>query len=74
VFSGGFHCADWTSEDAAASGDGGLSDSAAVHWTTFVTRSCGADMNRIYCLQDLPLIFADGFESGDTNAWSLAVP
>ena len=30
---------------------------------------CNYAGGRLYCLQDLPLVFGDGFESGDTDAW-----
>jgi len=29
---------------------------------------------RLYCLQDLPLVFGDGFESGTTDVWSSLSP
>ncbi len=31
-------------------------------------------MRYLYCLQDLPLLFHDGFESAGTQAWTLTVP
>ena len=67
-------CSDWASASASAMGDGGMTEYAEAHWTAFVSRTCDTATNRLYCLQDLPLVFGDGFESGNTAAWSVAVP
>ena len=38
--------------------------------------ACDSANRLLYCFGDYPdpTIFADGFESGGTSAWSLAVP
>ena len=65
-------CADW-SLAAGGSGLSGATDSAEAQWSAAQAVSC-ATTARLYCLQDLPLVFRDGFESGGTATWSAATP
>jgi hypothetical protein len=70
----GYHCYDWTSDASTPGGAGGSPSVANTSWTqSFVGKLCD-DAARLYCLQDLPLVFADAFESGTTGAWSSASP
>lgn len=65
------HCADWTSASAGLDGDVGYYAFADSRWTDYpVVRNCSFPES-IYCLQDLPLIFGDGFEAGSTITWTL---
>lgn len=63
------HCVDWTSASSGLYGDVGYYSYADARWTDHpVLRNCSF-AQPIYCLQDLPLIFGDGFESGGTLTW-----
>jgi hypothetical protein len=67
------HCAGWTSGTA---GIGFTGDTTATNasWTEAVTFPCGSEYGHLYCLQDLPLVFFDGFDTGGTTAWSVVAP
>ena len=65
------NCQDWMSDVEGHYGEGGRADHAGAAWTENATPSLGcAAGRRLYCLQDLPLIFGDGFESGSTLTWT----
>ena len=66
-----FRCDEWLDGTAGSSGRFGIPNTFTFEWTDFglFTASCDDDL-RLYCLQDLPLVFADGFESGDRLTWS----
>jgi len=66
----GWTCDDWTDETAL--GHHGQSNETSVHWTNYGGGPCNGTLARLYCFsrnQDGPF-FVDGFESGDTTAWS----
>lgn len=67
-------CNDWTDGTVVLSGRGGSAHSANALWTTAFGPACDFASSHLYCLQDLPLVFGDGFESGDTAVWSSSVP
>jgi hypothetical protein len=67
-------CIDWTSAAPDAVGLHGISDFADPWWTNAGSLPCDFTVSRLYCLQDLPLLFGDGFESGDTQVWSSVAP
>jgi hypothetical protein len=66
-------CSGWTSELPSALGGIGAAAAADGAWTADSNQGCDENA-RLYCLQDLPLVFGDGFESDDTTVWSSAVP
>jgi len=71
-------CSDWTTSSAAVSGNHGGSNAADSAWTAVRADACDATWFRLYCLSDIDpailFVFSDGFESGDTSAWSATVP
>ncbi len=69
-------CDDWTNGTAGVSGASGRANLAFGGWSwAFTNPTCDLDLLRLYCLSDADTtIFADGFESGDTSAWSTTVP
>jgi hypothetical protein len=69
----GWTCDDWSDETAL--GHYGQSNETSVHWTNYGGGPCNSTDARLYCFsrnQDGPF-FSDGFESGDTTAWSDSV-
>lgn len=70
-------CNEWTSDASGDTGQTGAADGADLDWTfhdiTLTGGSCSS-LRSLYCLQDLPLVFADGFASGNAGAWSDVVP
>ncbi|MGH9464711.1 MAG: hypothetical protein ACRD0X_03630 [Thermoanaerobaculia bacterium] len=70
------HCSDWTDGTAKVSGAFGVAYLTRFGWSWLLPRlPCDFDSFRLYCLSDAETtIFADGFESGDTSAWSTTVP
>lgn len=67
-------CDDWQTDNA--NGRLGRSGVATKHWTDQGNHSCGESPNSLYCfsqVSDAQVLFADGFESGDTSAWSSTV-
>jgi len=70
----GTDCAGWTVGTGGDSGTNGTSNDLRS-WTSPSSLTCDVSGARLYCLSDSPLpIFSDGFESGDTSAWSSTVP
>lgn len=69
----GDSCSDWTSASASSSARTGSSYSSDSAWTLIFTSACSFASSRLYCIED-PFIFIDGFESGDTSAWSSSTP
>lgn len=69
----GDSCSDWTSSSSISSARTGSSNAADSAWTLTFTSSCSFASSRLYCIED-PFIFIDGFESGDTTAWSSSTP
>lgn len=67
-------CGDWTSASGSETARAGSTYSSDTGWTLMFTTSCGFASPHLYCVEDPPaVIFADGFESGDTTAWSSVV-
>ena len=67
------HCNGWTSASTSENGRLGRSSLANEQWTTTSVESCDSE-GQLLCLQDLPLVFGDGFESGNTTLWSSTTP
>ena len=68
------NCLSWTSADGSNSGEYGIANSADLQWTNIGETGCNFLSSHLYCLQDLPLLFLDGFESAGTHAWTMTVP
>ena len=67
----GGDCQDWSSSSASDMARTGSTNSVAGTWTSQSNVLCDFRSARLYCLADRPFsIFTDGFESGDTSAWS----
>ncbi len=62
------NCSNWIS--TTATGEIGVANNSLLAWTSNGSLTCGFAYASLYCLQDLPLIFLDGFESQGTRAWS----
>lgn len=67
-------CLSWTASVANQDGGSGSVYASDASWTDFFPNSCDFPAGRLYCLQDLPLLFGDGFESGDDTVWTSSVP
>jgi len=68
-------CAGWASPANGVNGRVGSAYTVLGMWTSFFPTPCNASSGGIYCFADIePVVFTDGFESGDTMAWDLAVP
>ncbi len=67
-------CSEWTSGSAGVDGGSGVANFAGLAWTFSLPTGCDLLASHLYCLQDLPLIFGDGFESAGTAVWSVVVP
>ncbi|HEV8630842.1 MAG TPA: hypothetical protein VGV61_11030 [Thermoanaerobaculia bacterium] len=68
------HCNNWSDmSDYSTVGDSEYTSSLWTYNESGIGISCGLDQH-LYCLQDLPLIFGDGFECGSTDTWSWVVP
>ena len=65
-------CSNWS--PSGSTGWAGDVDAASASWTDLGGVFGCSSALRLYCLQDLPLVFADGFESGNTNTWSSTTP
>jgi hypothetical protein len=65
------NCANWTS--TSGTGELGSANSVVSGWTENGGMTCGFAYAYLYCLQDLPLVFHDGFESAGTQAWTVTV-
>jgi hypothetical protein len=72
----GYDCNGWTDGTSAYdgwSGETGNFDNST--WIDSFGNQCDDEWFSLYCVSESDdLIFADGFESGDTTAWSNAVP
>jgi len=67
-------CSDWTSATGGDAARAGTTFGADSTWTVYYSPSCSFANSRLYCIEDPPEpIFSDGFESGDTTAWSSVV-
>ena len=66
------NCSNWNS--TATTGEYGSANTILYTWTSEGALTCGFAYANFYCLQDLPLIFLDGFESHGTEAWSVTLP
>jgi hypothetical protein len=67
------HCASWTS-GTAGTGEAGSAWNTTFQWTQTSEPACDFEWAYLYCLQDLPLVFFDGFDTGGTTAWSVVAP
>lgn len=67
-------CSDWTSASGADTAHAGAANSVDSTWTLLWTIGCNSDHGFLYCIEEpAEPIFSDGFESGDTTAWSSVV-
>ena len=65
-------CTNWSS--TSGTGELGSANNVLTAWTSGGGMSCGFAYAYLYCLQDLPILFHDGFESAGPQAWTLTVP
>jgi hypothetical protein len=67
-------CDDWT--DASESNDGvtGVVNLVDEWWTNRTERPCDSTNYHLYCFSQVPFLFADGLELGDTSRWNHTVP
>lgn len=70
----GLDCLGWISGSSDDSGSTGLANQTTGEWTQWGAVPCHHSSGHLYCLQDLPLLFRDDFETGTTIAWSVVVP
>jgi hypothetical protein len=71
----GNNCLDWTSTSDVDLGTEAFINAADERWTDNFQVGCDRTYYHLYCLSEVPtVIFVDGFESGDTAAWSNTVP
>ena len=67
-------CSDWTSASGGDTARAGAAYAADTAWTLIHTPPCNFAATHLYCIEDpSEPIFSDGFESGDTTAWSSVV-
>ena len=70
----GDDCSGWTSS-AAILVTGGASSSASQGWTDLGEGwTCDSIGFHLICISNVVILFADGFESGDTSQWSAVTP
>ena len=73
-FSTGSDCAGWTVDTAGTTGTAGSANDLRF-WTGPSETACNFGAAQLFCLSDaVASVFTDGFESGDTSAWSSTVP
>jgi len=65
-------CTDWTTAATGAFGELGIANAPATgSWTSSGFAPCNVSTAHLYCLAAVSFgVFADGFESGNTLAWS----
>ncbi len=66
-------CSEWSSSSAGELAEAGTPNFANGYWTRFPPSDIPCDLTgRLYCLSNIDpsVLFSDGFESGDTTAWS----
>jgi hypothetical protein len=68
----GDDCGGWT-QSAPGPVTVGESASASLFWTQEGGASCASSFH-LLCFSNVVIVFADGFESGDTSQWSVAAP
>ncbi len=67
-------CLSWSTAAAGETGRWGWANRASSWWTDYLSLDCSEEF-RLYCYTGAVLdIHFDGFESGDTSAWSATVP
>lgn len=68
-------CNNWQDSSDSTKARIGYSAESGPLQTSGIDYDCDFS-HRIYCLSDMPvpLVFGDGFESGDTSLWSAALP
>jgi hypothetical protein len=72
---GADHCNDWQDGGSSSQGDRGSAYRSNSWWTRFASpASCGS-LFHLYCFSNhVTSLLVDGFDSGDTTAWSSTVP
>ncbi len=69
----GDDCDGWTSADPSLTVTAGRSAASDINWT-YGSALCGVPANHLLCFSNVVILFADGFESGDTAQWSAVTP
>jgi len=73
-FATGFDCTGWTVGNSFTRGTTGPANDLRL-WTWMSQTDCNVGGVRLYCFSDTSLfIFTDGFESGNTSAWTAQQP
>jgi hypothetical protein len=67
-------CAGWTAGSAADHATIGLATEARGFWTEYLEFPCSNAFQALACFSTQPILFADGFESGDASRWSVTLP
>ncbi len=67
-------CAGWTGGTAADHATIGLATEARGSWTEYSEFHCNNAFQALACFSTQPILFADGFESGDASRWSVTFP
>lgn len=68
----GDHCSSWSSALPGDDGHTGTANAVGYYWTSDPSAtSCDFPWHHLYCLQDAPILFIDGFESGSLSAWTV---
>src|SRR5581483_10729009 len=62
---------EWDYGAGGSTGEGGLAGMADGTWTAETPAGCELPRS-LYCLQDVPLLLVDGFESGDLQLWEVS--
>jgi hypothetical protein len=70
----GDDCSGWTDAGAGATFSAGRSSFASSKWTTGLPGECALSGTHLLCFSNVVILFADGFESGNTSAWSASAP
>ena len=66
-------CNSWTSASSGDVSATGLSSASSNYWTTGQPGDCSS-AHHLICISNVIVLFADGFESGDTAQWSSTTP
>ncbi len=70
----GDDCGAWWSTDASEYATLGLSSASSNDWTSGHGLGCDYAVGHLLCFSNVVILFADGFESGDTSQWSSSTP
>ena len=65
----GSNCDGWTDGTNGFVARTGLANLTSNDWTERGHSSCDSSSKRLYCFSQIEVLFADGFESGNLDAW-----